>query len=542
MSRWSTGILLVVFAAVLGVLLVRNGGTFVYPLDDPAIHLAVARRLAYDGTWGIVAGEYQAASSSPLWTLLLAPTQWVFRGSAGECLPLVLNLGAAVWVLRLLRDDLARSLHPGWRRPLDVAAVGVIVVALLFLPGLAFVGMEHTLHMALVLAAAKVVEEAAGRSRGGLAAYRVAWLLLFAATLTRGETAFVAVGLALALLVGAVQDRASDRDGSFRSSRLRGRLAAGAALGVSSALALGVIAVVNVGFGQRLLPNSVLAKSFGDRGDTRRSVAAALDRLTTDPWLLALVALAAVVLVLAWHGMVRRAVFPAVVTLVTALLQVQLAAVEASLRYEAYIFGLGTWMVLRILGDLPDAGTSRFAGRLQRAVLVLPLVPLALLQMVQTLKVPEEANGTYEQRYQVAKFLGEAYQNEAIAIGELGYIALYHEGPLTDVYGLGDFEVLEASLEDRKDAAFWSELQDERGFRLVATYDFALDGEHPEEWIPVADWRSPDLYYKVTRFWATEPEEVELLQQRLRAYESRLPASVEVSYNELAAFAAANRM
>ncbi|HEY6697416.1 MAG TPA: hypothetical protein VIZ67_04275 [Acidimicrobiales bacterium] len=67
-------------------------------------------------------------------------------------MPLVLNVVAALWVVRLLAPDLS-FLRPSRRRPLDVAAVAAVVVALLHLPGIVFVGMEHTLHLALVLAA-----------------------------------------------------------------------------------------------------------------------------------------------------------------------------------------------------------------------------------------------------------------------------------------------------------------------------------------------------------------------------------------------------
>jgi hypothetical protein len=44
--------------------------------------------------------------------------------------PLVLNVVAALWVVRLLAPDLS-FLQPSRRRPLDVAAVAAVVVALL---------------------------------------------------------------------------------------------------------------------------------------------------------------------------------------------------------------------------------------------------------------------------------------------------------------------------------------------------------------------------------------------------------------------------
>ena len=48
------------------------GGELCYPLDDTYIHLAMARQLAESGTWGLEAGVPVFASSSPLWTVLLA--------------------------------------------------------------------------------------------------------------------------------------------------------------------------------------------------------------------------------------------------------------------------------------------------------------------------------------------------------------------------------------------------------------------------------------------------------------------------------------
>jgi hypothetical protein len=143
-------------AVLLAGLLWRTGGTFVYVIDDPAIHLAVARRLAFDGTWGIVPGEFQSASSSPLWVPLLAPTQWLASGTAGELVPLAFAVIAGLAVVLLLQPDLA-VLRPGVRRPLDALAAGILPVLLLALPALAFTGMEHTPHMAVTLGAVLAV-------------------------------------------------------------------------------------------------------------------------------------------------------------------------------------------------------------------------------------------------------------------------------------------------------------------------------------------------------------------------------------------------
>ena len=541
----------IVVAGVVGTLyaatLSLTGGTFVYPLDDPAIHLAVARRLAYDGTWGVVAGHYQAASSSPLWTLILAPTQWVARGALGEQVPLVLNLAAAAWVIALLRRDMLALVGTGAgrvARAVETVAVAALVVVALFLPGLVMMGMEHTLHMALVLATALAVESRWVRpdGRSGRWARWGPFVLVFLATAARGESTFVAVGLAVGLLAVGLPGW---HDPARPPARRRERVGAGLGLGLASAAALGLFGAINLAYGQSLLSNSVILKSLGDRGDPRRSPAAFYERLTSDRLVVVLLALAVVVLVAVWRRPKAArdlvpAVFPAAVFTVAVVLQAELGAIDRSLRYQAYLYGLGVWLVLRAL-PVAHAWVGRRWRTVPAAALVLLLVPVATAQVRGIAREPRDAELTWEQRYQVARFLGEAYPHAPIAVGELGYISLYHHGPLTDVYGLGDHEVLTASMEGRKDAAFWEALARRRGFRVVATYDFTMARTRPRDWFPVADWRSPHAFYKTTRFWATDPGEVDPLIRAIEAYEPRLPSDVEVTINPLVRISAARR-
>lgn len=233
--------------------------------------------------------------------------------------------------------------------------------------------------------------------------------------------------------------------------------------------------------------------------------------------------------------------FAAVVTLVTGMLHVTFAAVEPSLRYEAYVVGLGTWVVVRLATPPADAEAdgSGWRSRVPASLVILAVVPFATMQARATATVPRDAEVMAEQRYQVARFLARAYDGAPVAISELGYIGLYHDGPLTDVYGLGDHEVARARIDRRADADYWVELQRRRGFRVVAAYPFSLGGHEPAEWIPVARWRTPEAYFPDTVFWAAVPHEVTPLQHRLEAFEAELPADVEVSYNPLAELAAA---
>ena len=82
------------YLGLVGILLwlslARTGGTFVYAQDDPYIHLALARTLADHGVWGIRPTEFTSASSSPLWTVLLA-VLWKL-GAQAVWVPFALNI------------------------------------------------------------------------------------------------------------------------------------------------------------------------------------------------------------------------------------------------------------------------------------------------------------------------------------------------------------------------------------------------------------------------------------------------------------------
>ena len=195
--RWGLGFQLGVTALIVAAVVIWVG-RLTYALDDAAIHLALADRLAHDGTWGVVAGQFESASSSPLWTLLTAAGVLV-AGPAADWVPLVLNVAAGAAVVWLLAQS-QQVVRPGrhatrstWRRPWCSSSV------VLFLPGLALVGMEHTLHTALVLAAVLAVHRWALERPGPGPVATGAVIAL--ASLTRFETAFVALGLAAALVV-----------------------------------------------------------------------------------------------------------------------------------------------------------------------------------------------------------------------------------------------------------------------------------------------------------------------------------------------------
>lgn len=530
---WGLGAYLTVTAALLAASLRVTGGRLVYLIDDPAIHLSLASTLAESGTWGVNPGEFQSASSAPVWTVLLALVVLV-APFAATAAPLVFNAAASVGLIAVLGAD-QRFLRPGRDRPLDGPAVAAIVVVVLMLPALTMLGMEHVLHMLLCVAVLVLLWPPSPQTdRRALAAY----VLLGVATLVRFETVFLAIGIAVAALVVR-----TDGDDQPFLVRARRAAAASAAAGVPAV----AFALFNRLMGQGWLPNSVLAKSPVTSGDSTTSAALVdvLGRFTTDPMLAGLGIAVLVALIVGWRRC--RYQFVAVALLVTIALHVGVAAIGWYDRYQGYLIALAVLVLLRVGAESPlapevseaseasEAGASDPPRRVLRpAVLVLALLLLGATKAELTWNVPRGVADTYQQRYQAGVFLDTYYPDDSIATGELGYISLLHDGPITDLYGLADFEVLEQRRAggERVDPDFWRELVAARDIEVVAMYPTTLFLDTPQEWILVGTWTLEHsvmtAYHEDFQFWATRPEAVDPLQQHLAEFADELPDGVEL--------------
>ena len=531
---WGVGADLAVTAVLLAASLRVTGGRLVYLIDDPAIHLSIASTLAESGTWGVNPGEFQSASSAPAWTALLALVALV-APFAATAAPLVLNAAASIGLIAVLGAD-QRFLRPGRDRPLDGPAVAAIVVVVLMLPALTLLGMEHVLHMLLCVAVLVLLWPSSPQTdRRAPAAY----LLLGVAALVRFETVFLAVGIAVAALLV----RTDDDDQPFVVRARRAALALAAA-----GVPVVAFATFNRLMGQGWLPNSVLAKSPVTSGDATMSVTVVdvLHRFTTDPLLAGLGIAVLVALIVGWRRC--RYQFVAVALLVAVALHVSVADVGWYDRYQGYLIAVAVLVLLRVGGESPLApDTSGAAGAsgpprrvLRPAVLVLSVLLLGATKAELTWNVPRAVADTYQQRYQAGVFLDRYYPDDSIATGELGYISLLHDGPITDLYGLADVEVLEQRRAggERVDPDFWRELVAARDIEVVAMYPTTLFLDTPQEWILVGTWTLEHsvvtAYDEDFQFWVTHPDGVDPLQQHLSDFADQLPDGVELRLDEFA--------
>src|SRR5437899_2721455 len=67
-----------------------NQGHFVYVLDDPYIHMTIAKNFAAGGNWATNNLAFTSATSSPLWTLIISAFYFLFGSNV--ITPFVLNI------------------------------------------------------------------------------------------------------------------------------------------------------------------------------------------------------------------------------------------------------------------------------------------------------------------------------------------------------------------------------------------------------------------------------------------------------------------
>jgi hypothetical protein len=520
---FGAAVTIVVTAVFVALSLARNDGRLAFAFDDAAIHFSLVDNLAFHGTWGVVPGKYVSASSSPGWDLLLVGPTRIAPWALGA-LALLVNVAAALWIVWLLVRE-QTFLQPVRRQPLALLLIAVVVVVALLLPTIAMVGMEHTLHTALVLQALVLLRRRLeGRSRHRDTAAYLGLLLL--AGMFRFESIFVAVGAAVALLAVSSNRLASPGSPSRRDAT---RLA-GLSL-VAASAPLVVYGIVNKAFGQTFLPVSISSKSARSevhRIGPFRTPAGTIDALTTDPLLLFLVLGCAVYLFVAWCGGPRRNFGLGLTFVVAAVLHGALSEMGQFDRYQTYLVTLGIFVGLLILGEVVPTrlrvGVTGF--------LIVAIIALASPKIGTAWDTPRATSNTYRQRYQMGLFLDRYYNGQPVATGELGYISYCHDGPVTDFLALGDPEVLDEyeAHGPHLSSEFIEHIVRERDVKAIAVYPQTILFSVPPSWQFGGRWildeKNVTAFAPEVDFWAPDEESLDKLVRSLDEFKTELPASV----------------
>lgn len=572
------GAICTIYAVVWSRCLSQTEGHFTYVLDDPYIHLGIAKNLATHGVWGVTQYEFASASSSPLWTLLLA----IFVKIGGDSVywPLAFCLGFSIGTALLLYHRFIR------------AGIGVLwglgAATLIFAAGplhvLPFTGMEHCLQIFLDLIFGFWLLDAMGRS-SAVRDLPIAVVLTILICACRYESIFL---LVVPIIVSLLR----------RDWRLAGAMVLG------PFLAYGGFALYSHLVGMPLIPNSILLKGHLPRSDLASFVSAVFSRAYstlsfgagTHSDLFLLCAGTALTLRLRTLRASTISLQVWMWTLIVAcFLHGGLANFGWFFRYEAYLVvsfatvivlslreflahrapseavevsKVGWWISIGVITGLQVLMNRvgwfyradsflifstnivavsllvamytgpRTRGRLTRS-LILTLIPVAVVLTVwdrASLALSEVGDGSrdiYLQQVQMARFVSRYYPRGRLAANDIGAVTYFTRVHLLDIWGLANDDVRRLRLSGQYSTHSIGELMASFKPDLVIAYPNWYSGKtaFPRSFTPVARWDFPKTItaaFPSVTFYAPDAATAIKLRRELIEFKSGLPAQVKV--------------
>lgn len=547
LKRWTTApsllLAMLLYALLMGYIINKatnnTGGKLTYIYDDAYIHMAMAKNFAQHGVWGVTPHEFSSTTSSPVWTLLEAA---IFKVTGvQEIVPLILNILAALSLLAAYAWIFQREGLPGWYSAILLVAA-VLLIPLHFL---SLTGMEHVLHtlltvLYLYLAASMLAEtQISLTSRPQLILYALTPLLV----LTRYEGAFLAFTVGMLCL-------------------LRRRYLLFVLIGALAALPWIIYAAINVAQDWFILPGSVLIKA-----DRPREIHGLKDVI----WLAVyyprhgaiVMARDSVFATLGILGMVffwleYRQRLGARTTLILLMFVVifffHMMFGAPFIRYYPYLVGalilgvgLAAYPYLQNMmqphplppprqrgGDQGEGFSFPWNINFLQQFGVLGLVVLfvfaPLIDRGYDLfqRSPGAMTNMHDQQYQMALFVRQYYNDERVAMNDIGTTSLLTDFHLLDLVGLGTLDVAKKIVNKQPFGAVEIEQTAQAyGAKIALVYDAWYD--IPDSWIPVGYWSTPSAGFlgsDVVTIYAIDPAEEEQLAANLREFSGRLPLRV----------------
>ena len=489
----TASILIAVYLVSVFILFHLAGPPFFYPMDDTYIHTATARTLATTGVWGVSPASPAAASSSPLWTVLLAgawltsPRAW-FVG-----LPLALNLLAGCALILLLVGM--------FREKAAALALAAVIFCAAALPSVSMLGMEHLLHafcaLLLGLAGCRALADPDENSDFKT----LAWIALLsaAADAVRYESLFLVAPLA-----------------ALAALRRRWPLVLAFGLGAATpVLGFGLLWIHNGGW---LLPNSLLLKTDVTKaGGMASSLAAIAARSMKNLHSVNFIGefsamIIGVVAFLYFYWKKFRQVWD--VPLLFGLCAVAATAAHLAFASVGWLVRYEAWLIVLDLSALFLLAERLLAPRALFLLAALVAALFAARVVDATARTVLSIDDRRVQHLAPALFVKANYPGETIMVNDIGAVAWFApQSQALDVFGLGDNEPLRLSFSpggyDSAALRDWA-LRANARIAILEVCWKAISRLVPDEWRLVASWRIPrNVVFgeHVIGFFATSPDE-----------------------------------
>ena len=489
-------IFVLLFSCLFLLSLVLTEGRFIYSLDDPYIHLALAENILR-GHYGVNLTEYSSASSSILWPFLLAPLQ-AFDTYA--VMPLLINFVCALLTFKLI----LHWLFIWFEKPQHAYITSIIILFGANILGVAFTGMEHSLQILLALAALH-----------GMLLLEIDkplphWLLMVLITgpLVRYENAI------LSLVVGLY----AMYRGYWRSIIVSGAVTLIIMLGYSLYLKSLGLSYLSASINMKSLPLS--------RGFDFITVSAHFIRNSYTPGAQTFLIISILLLRAACQKTrdnQERVI--AGLLFFAAILQFFGGRFGWLGRYEIYLYlPCLIYTVKLYLPKMTALLTTPIQHKKTWLLLCVCILPYASILPV----TPFSARDVYHQQFQMHRFINEFHQ-APVAVNDLGLVSFQNDHYVLDLWGLASQEAqaLRQNMDTNEDTNWMKTLTDRHNVDLAMIYNSnRWFSQVPNTWTKIGRLKlvnKPIMLRRTVSFYATNQAAITSISNNIRRFQKTLP-------------------
>ncbi|MBM2815933.1 MAG: hypothetical protein HW421_2695 [Ignavibacteria bacterium] len=488
-------------AALFNLSCNKNDGHFIYVLDDPYIHLTLARNLISSGTFGIRAGEFSATSSSPFWTLLIS---FIFSFTGVNVyVPFILNIIFASLIIIILWYIFDKNKFSIIRNTFWLLSV---IFAVPLIP-LCFTGMEHLFHSLLYLLFFLWVcsDLTKDDNNSNEPTYPINkgeyykqirhafsfYILVVILSSTRYESLFMIIFCSILYFIKK----------RYTKSYLI------LFFGALPVVAFGIFSLNNGGM---FFPNSILLKGSFPHVITLKEIIIKfiylpLYNLFISPHILVLLIFIIInLLIKAKVQPVLKNKFSVgfLILLFVNLIHILFCQFGWFFRYESYLLLTGIAFFALYLKEINLNElyrmycSSKFSKLIMFVLLLLLSSPFLYRGMLAIQKTPTSSGNIYQQQFQITKFIKTYYNTSNVALNDIGMITFMTNANILDIWGLADIPSLKAKLADNYNTEFIGKRLKEKDIEIAIVFDFWFSGKRkfPSDWLKVAQWSIPDNY------------------------------------------------
>ena len=479
---------------------------FIYTLDDAYVHMSIAKNFSQHGVWGITPYEFTSSSSSILWTLILSLTYWIFGVS--DAAPLVLNSVFAFGVIFCTYFILKSAKCSG----LYTFFILLLVVFITPLPAMTFTGMEHVLHLLLLLIFAWYAVKSIAEENLSYADEIGLFCSAIALCMVRYEGLLTVFTACVLLLI-------------------KRKIKLSFFLGLSSLLPLIIFGAISLSKGGWFIPNTTEKLQLFSLDKFHHTSAKEI----LLPFLLLAIALITYALRSGKHSFFEPLQVWLGLLIGTIFIHLIVAPLGWFYRYEAYLIGFSI-VVLGLVYrpyflNLFGAHPKNYPQTIALGLLAFALIPPLLLRAKSFFEIPRASRNIYQQQYQMSRFVQDFYPDAWVACNDIGAICYYNDRlHCLDLFGLGNLSVVRAKFTGAFNRQFIEELVRSHPVAVIMIYEaWFKDIGIPNDWIKVGEWKVSDrlvLGGDTVAFYAPNEAKKDQLLRNLKLFKSQLPADV----------------